>query len=73
MAFKDNLYYYRNKAHLTQQELADKVGVARSILTRYELGDRTPPLPTLIRLANELDCSVNDLVYGPDRNKEATT
>lgn len=73
MAFKDNLYYFRTKAHLTQQELAEKVGVARSILTRYELGDRTPPLATLIRLANELDCSVNDLVYGPDPAKEVRT
>lgn len=73
MTFKDNLYYFRTKAHLTQQELAEKIGVARSIVTRYELGDKTPPLATLIRLANELDCSVNDLVYGPDTAKEATT
>lgn len=73
MAFKDNLYYYRTKAQLTQQELADKIGVARSIETRYELGDKTPPLATLIRLADVLDCTVNDLVYGPNTAKEATT
>lgn len=65
MAFKDNLCYFRTKMGLTQEELADKVGVARSIVTRYELGDRTPPLATLTRLAKIFDCSLDDLVYGP--------
>lgn len=73
MAFKDNLYYFRTKAGLTQQELADKCGVARSYVSAFELGTRTPTLDTLKTLANSLDCSVTDLVYGVNEIKEATT
>ena len=73
MAFKDNLYYFRAKAGLTQQELAEKCGVARSYVSAFELGTRTPTLDTLKNLAFTLDCSVNDLVYGPKVAKEATT
>lgn len=73
MAFKDNLYYFRAKAGLTQQELADKCGVARSYVSAFELGIRTPTLDTLKNLANSLDCSVTDLVYGVNEVKEATT
>lgn len=73
MAFKDNLYYFRAKAGLTQQELADKCGVARSYVSAFELGTRTPTLDTLKTLANSLDCSVTDLVYGVNEIKEATT
>lgn len=73
MAFKDNLYYFRAKAGLTQQELADKCGVARSYVSAFELGTRTPTLDTLKNLAYTLDCSVNDLVYGVNNTAEATT
>lgn len=67
MTFKESLYYYRTKAGLTQQELADKIGVTRSIVTRYELGDKTPPYATLMRLTQIFGCSVNDLAYGPQQ------
>lgn len=64
MAFKDNLYYLRVRAGLTQQELADKLGVTRSIVTRYELGSKTPPLATVTALAAIFDCTVDELVNG---------
>lgn len=64
MAFKDNLYYLRVRAGLTQQELADKLGVTRSIVTRYELGSKTPPLATVTALAVIFGCSVDELVNG---------
>lgn len=73
MAFKDNLYYFRTKAHLTQQELADKVCVSRSLIARYEQVYDSPSLNTLMRLASAFDCSVNDLVYGVNSTAEATT
>lgn len=73
MAFKDNLYYFRNKANLTQQELADKICVSRSLITRYEQGYDSPSLNTLMRLASAFNCSVNDLVYGPDKAREVRT
>lgn len=70
-AFKNNLYYFRTKANLTQQELADKILVSRSAIARYEQGYDSPSLNTLIRLATSLDCTVNDLVCGTESVKEA--
>lgn len=73
MAFKDNLYYFRTKAQLTQQELADKILVSRSAIARYEQGYDSPSLNTLVRLADALDCTVNDLVYGAHNTAETAT
>lgn len=73
MAFKDNLYYFRTKSHLTQQELADKVCVSRSLIARYEQGYDSPSLNTLMRLASVFGCSVNDLVYEANTVKEVRT
>lgn len=70
MAFKDNLYYLRVKAGLTQQELADKLGVTRSIVTRYELGSKTPPLATVTALAAIFECTVDELVNGVKNPKK---
>ena len=73
MAFKDNLYYFRTKANLTQQELADKIFVSRSLIARCERGYDTPSLHTLVGLASALGCTVNDLVYGAENTTEAAT
>lgn len=73
MAFKDNLYFFRTKANLTQQELADKILVSRSLIARCERGYDTPSLDALVRLAAALDCTVNDLVYEAHNTAETAT
>ena len=40
----------RQRAHLTQRELAERAGVAQSVISTYELAGREPSLPTLERL-----------------------
>jgi len=42
--------YARLKAQLTQRELADRLGIAQSVVAAYEAGRRQPTLPTLTRL-----------------------
>lgn len=37
------------RLHETQQELADRLGVARTTLARYEVGDRTPDAEFLLK------------------------
>lgn len=64
-AFKDKLFYFRKKADLTQKELADKCGVSRPLIIGFELGDRSPSLTTLYRLADVLGCSAADLLDDP--------
>lgn len=42
----------RKSRKITQQEFADKIGVSRSTLSCYEIGQRTPNLKTLQQMAD---------------------
>lgn len=48
----------RIDAGLTQQALADRVGVARPRIARWEAGGRVPKVETAVRLARELGTTV---------------
>jgi transcriptional regulator with XRE-family HTH domain len=47
---------------MTQLELAARVGVTRAAMSRYVSGDREPRFVTLVRIAEELDVSIEELV-----------
>lgn len=49
-----NLAAARKRAGLTQQELADRLGVARSTINMYELGNREPKDEMVEKLAEAL-------------------
>ena len=57
----------RKKLNLTQQELADKAGINRSMLCRLENQDYVPSLDQLTRLANVLQFDVAEVFieYNP--------
>lgn len=42
----------RKSRKITQQEFAEKIGVSRSTLSCYEIGQRTPNLKTLQQIAD---------------------
>ena len=47
----------RNDHDLTQQQVADLLGIQREVYRRYEKGTRDLPLWALIRLAHYYHCS----------------
>lgn len=49
-----NLTEARKRAGLTQQDLADRIGVARSTINMYELGNREPKVEMIEKLAEAL-------------------
>ena len=49
--FSDTLKKLRNKKGLSQQELADKLFVTRSTVSRWESGNRLPDAVMILRLA----------------------
>ena len=51
----------RQKAGLTQVELAEKVGVTRQTIIAIEKGDYTPSVALALRLAKVFKTSVEDL------------
>ena len=64
MNIGENTKKIRIKSGLTQEELAQKVGVGRSMLAQIERGTKTLSLPLAIELADALKCSVYDFVTG---------
>jgi len=58
----------RKKKKLTQQELADKIGVKRYLIANYEQGRTKIYDEMLVRLAIELDCTVDYLVGFQQKN-----
>lgn len=53
---------FRNIAGLSQQELADRVGIGKSYISALELGYRAPNLNLLVKLADSLNVRPGELV-----------
>lgn len=53
---------YRQKAHLTQEMLADKIDVATSTIAHAENGTSKPSLPLILKVANALNVTVDQLL-----------
>lgn len=61
MAFADRLKEARLKKGYTQEQIAEKVGVAKSTYTGYEKGNREPNVYTIGKLMEELGVDANFL------------
>lgn len=61
MAFYDRLKESRIKAGLTQEQLAEKLGVAKSTLSGYESGNREPTVATIAKALEILNIDANYL------------
>ncbi len=59
---KLRIEFYRNKQRLTQQQLADAVGVSVWEIVAYERGVESPTLDTAIKIAETLGVSLAELV-----------
>ena len=52
----------RKEKGFTQEELAKKLGLNNKTISRYERGERNPSLDAIGRIAEVLDCTINDLI-----------
>lgn len=48
--------------NLTQQELSDKINMSRPTISGYEIGDRSPTLKDLEKIADALNIKVWELI-----------
>lgn len=60
----------RNEKQITQQELADKIGVTDRAISKWENGRGMPDLSLLPLLANELNIEISELLNGRKMTKE---
>lgn len=52
----------REKRGLSQEQLADKIGVAQQHVSRWENEKHRPSVDVLIKIAAVLNCSIGDLI-----------
>lgn len=52
---------YREKANLTQQQLAEKMEITQKSITKWETGKGYPRADKLPTLANALGCTIDEL------------
>lgn len=53
---------YREKAGLTQAQLALAIGVTQAAVAMWEAGERKPDIFTLKRIAQMLKCTTDELL-----------
>ncbi len=58
----DNIKYLRARKGLSQQGLADALGITRARYSKYEYGQAEPPIELLVKIAKYYAVSVDDLL-----------
>jgi transcriptional regulator with XRE-family HTH domain len=59
-----NVRALREKNNLSQEELAQAIGLRQSMISEIERGNRTPSLPVVGRIAETFGVSLDELVRG---------
>ena len=60
----NRLYELRKKHNLSQEELAERLGVSRQAVSKWERSEASPDTDNLIALAKIYGLSLDELVYG---------
>ena len=60
--FKDNLVSLRKLHDMTQEDLADIVGVTRQAVAKWESGETVPDLEKSRAIANAFGVTIDDLI-----------
>jgi transcriptional regulator with XRE-family HTH domain len=73
MSIAARLITLRKERNLTQQEMADKVGLHVNQIRRYETGNARPSLEALKKIALALNITIDSFVFddgerGPDED-----
>ena len=69
----NRLFELRKKHNLSQEELAEKLGVSRQAVSKWERSEASPDTDNLIALAKIYDLTLDELIFGEreENNKEA--
>lgn len=62
MSFAENLQMIRKEKHLSQEELAEMLGVSRQAVSKWEQGTGYPEVEKLLLLSRELNLSLDSLM-----------
>lgn len=62
MNFGENLKNFRKNSKMSQEVLAEKVGVSRQAVSRWEVGEAYPEMSNIVALCSIFYCNINDLI-----------
>lgn len=62
----DKLFIHRKANGLSQEELAEKIGVSRQAVSKWERGETSPDTENLIALAKLYNTSLDELIFGQE-------
>lgn len=57
-----NIKQHRIKWNLTQQQLAERLGVSESVISRWENESRFPRFPMLVKLSEFFGLTIGQLI-----------
>ena len=63
MRFGDNLRNLRSVKKISQEKLAEKVGVSRQSVSKWECGEAYPEMDNILALCKIFNCKLNDLIH----------
>ena len=65
MSFGKNLQFLRHlRGNMTQEDLAEKMGVSRQTVSKWELDAASPEMDKAVELCGLFHCSKDDLFLG---------
>lgn len=68
MEFSERLKNLRKQAHLTQVDVAEKLGVSQQAYASWERGVKKPTQQNLVKIAQSLKVSIDYLVGNSDED-----
>ena len=69
MELNEKIKKYRKEAGLSQEDLASKIYVSRTLITKYESGSAFPTQENLEKIAAALNVKVEDLLSDKEKNE----
>lgn len=71
MELHERIYQLRKEKNMTQQDLADRLGVSRQAVSRWEMGTATPEIESLTAMSRIFGMTLDELVTGEKQGPAA--
>ena len=70
MTLEEQIKHYRKQAGLSQEKMAEKIGVSRQAITKWENGTGTPDIANLMAIADLFQISIDELLSNEKSEKK---
>ena len=70
MTFAENLKMLRKQAGMSQEQLAERLGVSRQAVTKWETGAGIPDIENIMAIYTLIDFCIDDLLSNESGSKK---